>query len=157
MRLTITVNGRVYTPEIQPDTSLLSLLRLLGFPSVKQGCETGMCGICTVWLDKAPVLSCATPAVRAQGREVTTVEGVREQAAGLGRFLASEGADQCGYCAPGLIMTVLAMARELKSPTEEEIIHYLNGNLCRCTGYAGQLRAVKKYLDARHSKDCGVA
>ncbi|MEG0712270.1 MAG: 2Fe-2S iron-sulfur cluster-binding protein, partial [Niameybacter sp.] len=80
---------------------------------------------------------------------VVTLEGMQEEAEAFGMFLAEEGAEQCGFCSPGLIMNVLRMKRELESPTEEMMRHYLAGNLCRCTGYMGQLRAVKKYLDIK--------
>ena len=100
-------------------------------------------------MDGTPVLSCSVPAPRAEGHEVTTLEGLQKQAEQFGAFLADEGAEQCGFCSPGFIMNVLAMERELKDPTEEEIQHYLTGNLCRCSGYQGQLRAIRKYLAAK--------
>ena len=85
--------------------------------------------------------------VRSKGCYSVTLEGVQERAIDFGTFLAKEGAEQCGYCSPGFIMNVLAMEDELENPTEREIKEYLSGNLCRCTGYQGQLRAIKKYLD----------
>ena len=124
-------------------------MRRQGCYSVKRGCETSNCGLCTVWLDGTPVLSCSVLAARADGREVTTLEGVEKEAEAFGRFLAQEGAEQCGFCSPGFIMNVLAMERELENPGEEEILEYLSGNLCRCTGYAGQLRAIVKYLNRK--------
>lgn len=81
-----------------------------------------------------------------EGQEVTTLEGVKEEAEEFGTFLANEGAEQCGFCSPGFIMNVLSMVRELEDPDTEEIKEYLAGNLCRCTGYMGQLRAIRKYL-----------
>lgn len=152
MSISLRINQKQITVDVQPDVSLLSLLRSLNYRSVKQGCDTGMCGLCTVWVEGRPVLSCCMPAVRADGHSVTTIEGVQEQARAFGTFLAAEGAEQCGYCSPGFIMTVLAMERELTDPSEEEILHYLNGNLCRCSGYSGQTRAVKAYLRARASR-----
>lgn len=95
------------------------------------------------------MLSCSVPALRADGHTVTTLEGLQEEAAEFGAFLADEGAEQCGYCSPGFIMSVLAMAHELKNPTVEDIQAYLAGNLCRCSGYQGQLRAIQKYLKAK--------
>ena len=83
------------------------------------------------------------------GHEITTLEGVEKEAAEFGKFLADEGAEQCGFCSPGFIMNVLAMMRELEDPDIEEIKEYLAGNLCRCTGYMGQLRAIEKYLASR--------
>jgi aerobic carbon-monoxide dehydrogenase small subunit len=133
------------------DMLLLDLVRDLGCYSVKRGCETANCGLCTVWLDGKPVLSCSTLAIRADGRHVTTLEGLQKEAEEFGMFLAREGGEQCGFCNPGFIMNVLAMEKELKDPDEEDIKEYLSGNLCRCSGYMSQLRAVKKYLDMKQS------
>lgn len=146
MTIKWTLNGAARTDEVEADETLLHCLRKVGCLSVKCGCETSVCGLCTVWMDGKPVLSCSVPAPRAEGHAVTTLEGLQEEAAEFGAFLADEGAEQCGFCSPGFIMNVLAMVRELKNPTEEEIQHYLTGNLCRCSGYQGQLRAIRKYL-----------
>lgn len=147
MQFTITINGKPTSCEAAPETPLLETLRSLGIHSVRSGCESANCGICTVWLDEKPVLSCSVPTARAAGHCVTTVEGLGEEAAAVADALAAQGADQCGYCAPGLIMSILAMKRELSSPTDEEIIHYLNGNLCRCSGYRSQLQAIRSLLN----------
>ena len=153
MKINFWLNGAKKEAEISPDTMLLEFLRNLGCYSVKRGCETANCGLCTVWVDGTPRLSCSILAARAAGCKITTLEGVQEEAARFGAYLAAEGAEQCGYCSPGFIMNVLAMERELctdgKTPNREEIREYLAGNLCRCTGYAGQLRAVEKYLRER--------
>ena len=149
MTIKWTLNGARRTDEVEADASLLNHLRQVGCLSVKCGCETSSCGLCTVWMDGKPVLSCSVPAARAEGHEITTLEGLQEEAARFGAFLADEGAEQCGFCSPGFIMSVLAMARELKNPTTEEIQRYLAGNLCRCSGYQGQLRAIEKYLAVR--------
>lgn len=149
MNITVMLNGVRRTAEVAPDTSLFDFLRANGCLSVKCGCETSNCGLCTVHLDGKPVLSCSVPAVRADGHTVTTLEGLQEEAARFGAFLADEGAEQCGFCSPGFIMSVLAMEKELTDPTDEEIRQYLAGNLCRCTGYQGQLRAIRKYLAER--------
>ena len=149
MEIRFRLNGKQVQAEVRPDTVLLDLVRELGCYSVKRGCETANCGLCTVWLDGKPVLSCSTLALRADGRHVTTLEGLQKEAEEFGMFLAAEGGEQCGFCSPGFIMNVLAMERELKDPTEEEIKEYLAGNLCRCSGYMSQLRAVKKYRDAK--------
>ena len=149
MEIRFRLNGKQVQAEVRPDTVLLDLVRELGCYSVKRGCETANCGLCTVWLDGKSVLSCSTLALRADGRHVTTLEGLQKEAEEFGMFLAAEGGEQCGFCSPGFIMNVLAMERELKDPTEEEIKEYLAGNLCRCSGYMSQLRAVKKYLDAK--------
>ncbi|WP_071431868.1 (2Fe-2S)-binding protein [Angelakisella massiliensis] len=153
MTVTITLNGIRRTGEVQPDTSLYTFLRQQGCLSVKCGCETSNCGLCTVHLDGCPVLSCSVPAFRADGHEVTTLEGVQKEAEEFGAFLADEGGEQCGFCSPGFILSVLAMARELENPTDDQIKEYLAGNLCRCTGYQSQLRAIKKWLAARKEGD----
>lgn len=146
MKINLTINNEIKKLEIEYDEFLVDTLRKYGYLSVKKGCDTGSCGLCTIWLDNKPVLSCSTLSVRADGKSITTIEGIQEEASEFARFLVKEGAEQCGFCSPGFIMTVLAMKRELDNPTEDDIIHYLTGNLCRCTGYVGQLRAVKKYM-----------
>lgn len=146
MRIETTINDKQVFLEVQPGDFLADVLRGQGLLSVRQGCNTSCCGLCTVWIDGKPTLSCTVLAFRADGKRITTIEGVSREAEEFARTLVAEGAEQCGFCSPGFIMTVLAMKRELANPTEEEMIHYLTGNLCRCTGYMGQLRAIKKYL-----------
>lgn len=146
MEIEFTLNGKVTYAEIADDTTLFELLRRKGCYSVKCGCETENCGLCTVLVDGKAVLSCSMLAARADDREVVTLEGVQKEAEEFGMYLAGEGAEQCGFCSPGLIMNVLAMEAELTRPDEEEIKEYLAGNLCRCSGYVSQLRAIKKYL-----------
>ena len=152
MQITVNLNGKRVTGEISPDTVLLDFVREQGCLSVKRGCETSNCGLCTVHMDGKPVLSCSVLAARADGKSVTTLEGLQKEAEEFGAFLADEGGEQCGFCSPGFIMNVLAMVNELKSPTEQEIQQYLAGNLCRCTGYQSQLRAIKKYLAMRQEE-----
>lgn len=149
MEIQFTLNGKLMRAEIEADTLLLDMLRAKGCYSVKRGCETANCGLCTVWMDGTPVLSCSVLAARADEHEITTMEGLQKEAEEFGSFLAQEGAEQCGFCSPGFIMNVLAMERELVNPNLDEIREYLAGNLCRCTGYMGQLRAVEKYLNRR--------
>ena len=146
MKISYTLNGRQYTDEVSPAQPLTEYLRSKGCLSVKRGCETSNCGLCTVLVNRKPVLSCSTLTARIDGKTVETLEGLRKEAEEIGGYLAGEGAEQCGFCSPGLIMNIIGMLRELKSPTEEEIRNYLAGNLCRCTGYVGQLRAIQKYL-----------
>ena len=147
MQLETTINGRATTLDFSPGEFLAETLRRYGYLSVRQGCDTGSCGLCTVWLDGRPVLSCCTLTARTGNREITTIEGVAEEAGTFARYLVAEGAEQCGFCAPGLTMTVLALKRELIDPDEEAINRYLAGNLCRCSGYQGQLRAIKHFLE----------
>lgn len=146
MKVKITVNGKLFDKHIPNDSMLLDFLRKYGFVSVKRGCETANCGLCTVWVDGTPVLSCSYPTARADGHTVTTLEGLKDEAEEFGRFMVAQGAEQCGFCSPGFIMTVLAMKRELRHPTEQQVKEYLAGNLCRCTGYASHIRAIKAYM-----------
>ena len=147
MNITFWLNGVKRQAEVRPDELLLDFLRKNSCYSVKRGCETSNCGLCTVWMNKKPVLSCSVLAARADGKEIVTLEGVQERAAEFGTYLANQGGEQCGFCNPGFIMNVLAMEDELNNPTEEEIKAYLSGNLCRCSGYESQLRAIKNYLN----------
>ncbi len=149
MEIKVKINGKEYYDEISADMLLLDYVRTKGCYSVKRGCETSNCGLCTVHLDGKPVLSCSVLAVRANGCEVTTLEGLQKEAEEFGAYLADEGAEQCGFCSPGFIMNVLAMMHELDNPTIDEIKEYLVGNLCRCTGYMGQLRAIQKFLNKK--------
>ena len=146
MEVKFQLNGKPAAADIEPDCMLLDLLRDMGCYSVKRGCDTTNCGLCTVLVDGKPSLSSAMPAARAEGKEIVTLEGLQEEAEDFGRFLAKEGAEQCGYCSPGFIMNVIAMMRELKDPSIEEIKEYLAGNLCRCSGYEGQMRAIQNYM-----------
>ena len=149
MLVELEVHGKLRKLDIEPEEYLVDSLRKLGNLSVKRGCDTGCCGRCSIWIDKKPTLSCATLTVRALNKEITTIEGLEKEASEFAEILVNEGAEQCGFCSTGFIMTVLAMKEELNNPTEEEIIHYLTGNLCRCTGYMGQLRAIKRYLGVK--------
>lgn len=146
MKIQLMLNGKKVEADIKPDMMLLDFVRAQGMKSVKRGCDTGNCGLCTVWVDEKPVLSCSTLAMRANGKSVTTLEGVQNEAEEFSRFLALEGADQCGFCSPGFIMAVLALKRENPNPTIAEMKEYLAGNLCRCTGYQSQYRALVKYF-----------
>lgn len=151
MKINFWLNGVQRQEEAEPDTLLLDFLRARGCVSVKRGCETANCGLCTVLLDGKPVLSCAVLAVRADGRKVVTLEGLQKEAEEFGAFLADEGAEQCGFCNPGFVMNVLAMEKELEDPEEEDILEYLSGNLCRCSGFVGQTRGILKYLRYKKS------
>ena len=146
MNVEFTLNGRRTSVTINADDSLYTVLRSLGMYSVKCGCETTNCGLCTVHMDGRAVLSCSVPAARCAGHEITTLEGLQEEAKLLGACLAGEGAEQCGFCAPGMMMNVFALARENPNAGDDEIDSYLAGNLCRCSGYVSQRRAIKKYL-----------
>ena len=126
--------------------ALLDFVRNEGCYSVKRGCDTSNCGLCTVFLDDKPVLSCSVWVARADGHKVTTLEGLQKEAAEFGAFIADQGAEQCGFCNPGMIMNALALFRENPEPSEDEIKEYLAGNLCRCSGYEGQLRGIQNFI-----------
>lgn len=146
MKISVWLNEKMIQEEIAPDLLLIDFVRAHGCKSVKRGCETSNCGLCTVFLDEKPVLSCSVLAARADGRRVVTLEGLQREAQEFGAFIAGQGAEQCGFCNPGMIMNAIALFRENEDPTEEEIKEYLAGNLCRCSGYEGQLRGIREFL-----------
>ena len=152
MEVCIKVNGRMITEQIEPDLLLIDFLRRHGCFSVKRGCETANCGLCTVLMDEIPVLSCSVLAARADGHKVETLEGLQKEAEDFIGFIAAHGADQCGFCNPGFVMNTIALLRENPEPTDDEIRAYLAGNLCRCSGYEGQLRGIRNYLNSREKK-----
>lgn len=147
MKISLMLNGTKIEREIAPDLLLIDFVREEGCYSVKRGCETSGCGLCTVFLDEKPVLSCSVLAARADGHAVTTLEGLQKEAEEFGAFIVDQGAEQCGFCNPGMIMNAIALFRENPDPTEEEMKEYLAGNLCRCSGYEGQLRGMKAFLE----------
>ena len=146
MEVTLTLNGKRITRSVDADMALLDFVRNEGCYSVKRGCDTSNCGLCTVFLDDKPVLSCSVLVARADGHRVTTMEGLQKEAAEFGAFIADQGAEQCGFCNPSMIMNALALFRENPEPSEDEIKEYLAGNLCRCSGYEGQLRGIQSFI-----------
>jgi len=147
VKIRFKLNGREVEAEVEPNTLLLNLLReRFHLTGAKYGCGIGECGACTVLLDGEPILSCLTLAVEVDGREVTTIEGLAEDGKlhPLQRAFLEEGAVQCGFCTPGMILTAKALLDENPNPSEEEIREYLKGNLCRCTGYVNIVKAVKR-------------
>ena len=153
MQINLKLNGKTIKEEIADDLLLIDFVRKHGCYSVKRGCETATCGLCTVFLDEKPVLSCSVLAARADGRSVTTLEGLQDEAKEFGAFIADQGAEQCGFCNPGFIMNALALFRENEYPDTEEIKEYLAGNLCRCSGYEGQLRGIQAFLAWKEEKN----
>ena len=149
MEIKLKLNGRSIMASVEADTVLLDFLRDKGCLSVKRGCDTSNCGLCTVLMDGKPILSCSTLAVRADGHEIYTLEGLQAEAESFIGFIADQGADQCGFCNPGYVMNTIALLRENPDPTDDEIRAFLAGNLCRCSGYDGQLRGIRNYLNSR--------
>lgn len=143
----LTVNGAERTVITDPERWLLDVLREdLGLTGTKYGCGEGECGACTVLLDGKAVHSCRTKAVDAQGKRITTIEGLAdgEKLHPVQEAFLAEAAVQCGYCTPGMILTAVALLREKPHPTDEEILKAMNGNLCRCGGYPRILSAIRR-------------
>lgn len=153
MNIKLKLNGKVISEDIEPDLLLIDFVRKHGCKSVKRGCETANCGLCTVIMNGKSVLSCSVLAARADGHEVFTLEGLQDEASEFIGFIAEQGADQCGFCNPGFVMNTIALLRENPNPTDDEIKAFLSGNLCRCSGYEGQLRGIRNYLDSRKGGD----
>ena len=156
MELKFTLNGKKVATIIEADSLLIDVVRDLGCLSVKRGCETSNCGLCTVFVNDKPVLSCSVLAARVEGQNVTTLEGLQDEAKDFGTFVANQGAEQCGFCNPGFMMNAIAMFRENEDPSDEEILAYFSGNLCRCTGYEGQLRSIKAYIEYKKAGKAGA-
>ena len=143
--LTLTVNGVPYPLELEPGTTLLNAVRDgVGLTGAKEGCDDSECGACMMLLDGRPVNSCSYLAAQADGREVTTVEGLADGASlsPLQRAFLERGGVQCGFCTPGMLISATALLVENPRPTEDEVRIALSGNLCRCTGYDGIVKAV---------------
>ena len=149
MEIKLTLNGKTVTDLADADCLLIDFVRKQGCLSVKRGCDTANCGLCTVLMDGKPVLSCSVLAARAAGHSIQTLEGLQEEAAEFVGFIADQGADQCGFCNPGFVLNTIALLRENPDPTDDEIRAFLAGNLCRCSGYEGQLRGIRNFLNSR--------
>lgn len=148
MKATFTLNSRKIECDLEPNTTLLDLLRRdLGVTSVKKGCEQGECGVCTVLLDGAPVNSCLVLAPQVDGKSVTTVEGLSDDPlmTTLRTAFMEDGAIQCGFCTPGMLLSAYTLLKSRPNPTASEVKEAIEGNICRCTGYVKIIEAV---LDA---------
>jgi len=146
----LNVNGTDFPVEIEPRRSLLSVVRTeLGMPGSKEGCDDSECGACMMLLDGEPVNSCSFLALQAQGRSIVTVEGLAEagELHPLQRQFLVQGGVQCGFCTPGMLISAKALLERNPHPSEDEIRIALSGNLCRCTGYQGIVRAVRAAAD----------
>ena len=142
----LNVNGNTYSIAVPPQRTLLEVLREdLGLTGTKEGCSEGECGVCTVLLDGLPVRSCILFAVDVRGRSVTTIEGVgqREKLHPIQKAFIEQGAIQCGFCTPGMILSAKSLLDHNPSPSEEEIRVAISGNLCRCTGYQKIVKAIQ--------------
>lgn len=145
MQITLTVNGQSHTVDVPPRMLLVHLLRdVLGLTGTNIGCDTSQCGACTVLLNGSAVKSCTVLAVQADGGEVLTIEGLSQNGDlhPLQKAFWEEHGLQCGFCTPGMIMTAYDLLQKNPSPTEEDVRHGLEGNICRCTGYHNIVKAV---------------
>ena len=145
MQITLTVNGQSHTVDVPPRMLLVHLLRaVLGLTGTNIGCDTSQCGACTVLLNGSAVKSCTVLAVQADGAEVLTIEGLSQNGDlhPLQKAFWEEHGLQCGFCTPGMIMTAYDLLQKNPSPTEEDVRHGLEGNICRCTGYHNIVKAV---------------
>ena len=141
------VNGTTYPVELDPHVTLLRAIReVIGLTGPKEGCDDSECGACMMLLDGKPVNACSYLALQAEGREITTIEGLAQEGnlSSLQRAFLEEGGVQCGFCTPGMLISATALLSSVPEPSEQEIRVALAGNLCRCTGYDGIIRAVRR-------------
>ena len=145
-QISFTINGEKKTFTISPDEKLVKLLRRAGYAGVKEGCDEGTCGACTVIMDGRAIFSCILPAFMADGRTIQSIEsaGTFEKPHPFQQALVEEGAVQCGYCIPGMVMSAKALLEEIPQPTDDDIRVHMDGNLCRCTGYEKIWSALRK-------------
>ena len=144
-QVTIEINGESYDLNIEPEKTLLEVLREnLGLTGTKQSCDMGTCGACTVLLNNKPALACLTLALACKGKQITTIEGLRKggELHPLQSSFIQRGAIQCGMCTPGMILSAKALLDEKPHPTEAEVRTAISGNLCRCTGYTKIVEAI---------------
>ena len=146
MKVSFYLNDVLVSYDVKPSEYLAKTLREHGIKSVKIGCNETTCGSCTLLLEGKPVMSCGILTASIEGKHVTTIEGIQEEAKKIAYHFGEEGADQCGFCNVGYALTIYALKRELKDPTDDEIKDYIVGNLCRCSGLISQLKAIKAYL-----------
>lgn len=145
-QIRVTINGQLYEASVRTNETLLDFLRdNIGLTGTKKGCDTGECGACTVLFDGEPVDSCLVLAIEADGREITTIEGLAHgtELDPLQKAFIAEGAVQCGYCTPGMIVSAKALLNRNSHPAENEIREAISGNLCRCTGYVKIIQAIQ--------------
>ena len=146
MEITLNINGENKLEQINPGDILLETLRANGYFGVKRACSTGDCGACTVIIDGEAVNSCLVFTASVEGKKIETIEGLGSVSNPhpLQKHFVEEGAVQCGYCIPGMLMSAKSLLDKNNNPTEDEVKHALSGNLCRCTGYVKQIKAVIK-------------
>ena len=156
MKIDFIVNDKTYSIDVEPDMRLIDVLRYkLGLTGVKEGCGEGECGACTIIMDGQAVNSCLVMAVQARGKRIITIEGLEKNGEldPLQKAFIENGAVQCGYCTPGMIMSAKALLLKNPNPTEEEIREAIAGNICRCTGYNNIVKAIKS---VSNNNDVGI-
>jgi len=150
----VTINGEKYALQVAPNELLVNMVReTVGLTGTKYACGTGQCGACTVVVDGEPVLGCLTLAVAVDGAEITTIEGVAAPDGSLDPLqeaFLDTNAIQCGFCTPGMVLVGRDLLQKAPNPSEEQIRHHIKGNICRCTGYSGIVRAIKKARKGIH-------
>ena len=146
MKLKFYLNDVAVEYDVLPDEYLADVLRRNGILSIHIGCNQSTCGACTVLVDDKPVLSCSLLAMKVEGKHVTTVEGIQEEAKEISKYFGEEGGDQCSFCGVGFALLIHALKKEIKNPTDDQIEDYIVGNLCRCSGYQSHKIAIKNYL-----------
>jgi aerobic-type carbon monoxide dehydrogenase small subunit (CoxS/CutS family) len=149
MKLTFRLNGEVTETETAPGTILVDVIRGLGLTGTKEGCDVGVCGLCTVLVNDLPVSSCLYLAACADGADIWTAEGLAQSEPTLVRAFAEQEGMQCGICTPGQVVAAAALARQNPAATDAEIREHQTGNLCRCTGYQTIAASVRAYLAGR--------
>jgi carbon-monoxide dehydrogenase small subunit len=153
--ITLVVNGKKHSVTTSPQRPLLDVLREdLGLTGTKYGCGEGRCGSCMVLLDGKRVHSCTTPAVEADKKSITTIEGLAEgdRLHPVQEAFLAEGAMQCGFCTPGMVLATVALLREIPHPKDEQIVEAMDGHICRCNGYTKILRAIRRAAGSGQSK-----
>jgi aerobic carbon-monoxide dehydrogenase small subunit len=147
MRVSFVLNQRTVNYEIEPGDYLLDTLRENHITSVKKACDGSTCGVCTVLMNGKPILACTLLTVRVEGQHIITVEGIYDEVEKISHYFGVEGADQCGFCNPGMALMAYALKKTYQKPTDQQIKDFMVGNLCRCSGYEAQFKAFKSYLE----------
>jgi carbon-monoxide dehydrogenase small subunit len=151
--LDLTINGGPYELQVAPNELLVNVIReTVGMTGTKYACGTGQCGACTVVVDGEPILGCLTLAVSVDGSDITTIEGVAQPDGALDPLqeaFLDTNAIQCGFCTPGMVLVGKDLLKKIPNPSEDQIRHHIKGNICRCTGYNGIVRAIKKAAGAQ--------
>lgn len=155
MLISITLNGKKIKRDVDANLTLYDFLRNENCFSVKCGCDTSNCGACTVICDGISILSCSKLAIACDGKTINTLENFKKEMDEFSPFIAREGVEQCGFCNSGFLLNTICLLNDIENPNDDDIKKYLSGNLCRCSGYEGHLRGIKKYIEyVKGNKNC---